>query len=182
MEKALDLWAASVLESGGTSPWRTTADLYATIDEIQHGDAPWKSYSICYDGPLPSGTPPKWMTRTYELCVRDSRQVLHQQFATPEFKDKMNLTPYRQFNRAGKRVFTNLMSGDWAWKQAVYGYRICLLIIMADSSLFYRTLLPMIQLRMAQLLYPLLLEATKLPCLLLRDTKSTTQSICRQEL
>lgn len=122
VEKALDLWAASVLESGGTSPWRTTADLYATIDEIRHGDAPWKSYSICYDGPLPHGTPPEWMTRTYELCIRDSRQVLHQQFATPEFKDKMNMTPYRQFNRAGKRVFTNLMSGDWAWKQAVYCY------------------------------------------------------------
>lgn len=40
VEKALNLWAASVLESSSTSPWHTTADLYATIDKIQHGDAP----------------------------------------------------------------------------------------------------------------------------------------------
>lgn len=59
------------------------------------------------------------MTRMYELCVRDSRQVLRQQFANPDFKDMTNYTPYRQFNKAGKRVWTNFMSGDWAWKQAV---------------------------------------------------------------
>lgn len=61
-EKALDLWAASILASGGTPPWRTAADMKQTIDEIQHGDTPWKSYSIRYDGPLPTGTPPSWMT------------------------------------------------------------------------------------------------------------------------
>lgn len=132
IDKALDLWAASVLEQGGSSPWHNAADLYSTIDEIQHGDTPWRSYSIRYDGPLPHGTPPKWMTQTYELCIRDSRQVLHQQLATPEFKDKMNLVPYRQFNRAGKRVFTNLMSGDWAWKQAVHHH---MLLIYHDLSL-----------------------------------------------
>ena len=59
------------------------------------------------------------MTETYELCCRDTRQVLLQQLATSDFKDKFNLTPYQQFNTSGKRVYSNLMSGDWAWKQAV---------------------------------------------------------------
>ena len=116
---ALELWAASVLEHGGTTPWRTPKDLHDTIDEIQLGISPWKSYSIRYQGPLPAGTPPKWMTQTYELCVCDARQVLHHQFQTPDFKDKINLVPYQQFNKAGKRVFSNLMSGEWAWRQAV---------------------------------------------------------------
>jgi hypothetical protein len=59
------------------------------------------------------------MMETYELCCRDTRQVLHQQLATPEFKDKFDSVPYRQFNSTGKRVYSNLMSGDWAWDQAV---------------------------------------------------------------
>lgn len=119
LDKALEIWAASVLQYNGSVRWRRAQDLYDTIDEIQHGDCPWKTYSIRYDGPLPNGTPPQWMTRTYELCVRDSRQLLHEQFKNPDFKDKVDYTPYRQFNSAGKRVWTNLMSGDWAWKQAV---------------------------------------------------------------
>ncbi|KAJ7918908.1 hypothetical protein B0H13DRAFT_1991238 [Mycena leptocephala] len=69
-------------------------------------------------GPLPPGTPPKWMTQSYELCTRDVRQLLHNQLGTTAFKDHVNLVPYRQFNHSGRRVWSNLMSGDWAWKQA----------------------------------------------------------------
>ncbi|KAJ6617216.1 hypothetical protein B0H10DRAFT_2033935 [Mycena sp. CBHHK59/15] len=118
IDKALDIWAASVMEFGGCAPWASTAELYAAIDQIQHGDVPWKTYTIHYSGPLPPGTPPKWMTQGYELCTRDVRQVLHQQLATSTFKDQVDLIPYRQFNHSGKRVWSNLMSGDWAWKQA----------------------------------------------------------------
>ena len=59
------------------------------------------------------------MTETYELCARDSRQVLHHQLATEEFKDKTNYVPYRQFDSTHQRVWSNLMSADWAWSQAV---------------------------------------------------------------
>ncbi|KAJ7203848.1 hypothetical protein GGX14DRAFT_698923 [Mycena pura] len=115
---ALDLWAASVLPFGATAPWQNAADLYAAIDEIQHGNAPWKTYSIRYTGPLPPGLAPKWMTQEYDLCTRDTRQVLHQQLATSTFRDQIDLVPHRQFNHGGKRVWSNLMSGDWAWRQA----------------------------------------------------------------
>jgi hypothetical protein len=59
------------------------------------------------------------MTQSYELCTRDVRQLLHNQLGTTAFKDHVNLVPYRQFNHGGRRVWSNLMSGDWAWKQAV---------------------------------------------------------------
>lgn len=118
INKGLDLWAASVVQHGGTTTWKSAPDLYETIDAIQHGDAPWKTYSFRYKGPLPP-SPPQWMTRTYELCARDTRQVLQQQFSNPDFKDQIDYRPYKQFNQAGKRVWSNLMSGDWAWKQAV---------------------------------------------------------------
>ncbi|KAJ6537478.1 hypothetical protein DFH09DRAFT_1177821 [Mycena vulgaris] len=117
INKALDLWAAQVLRHGDSPPWRTAQGLYDAIDLIQHGDAPWKMYQIRYTGPRPP-VPLKWMTETYELCTRDSRTVLHQQLANPDFKDKIDYSPYRQFDADGKRVWSNLMSGDWAWKQA----------------------------------------------------------------
>ncbi|KAH7906149.1 hypothetical protein BJ138DRAFT_1016682 [Hygrophoropsis aurantiaca] len=118
INKALDMWAAQVCEFGVEPPWCVTNELYDTIDKIQAGDAPWKVYKIRYTGPLPPGTPPKWMTETYDLCTRDTRQVLQNQLMAPEFKGAMNLAPYRQFNQSGHRIWSNLMSADWAWKQA----------------------------------------------------------------
>lgn len=115
------MWAASVLELHGDSPWKSSAELYATIDAIKHGDSPWKVYRIRYRGPLPGGTPPKWMTEDYELCTRDTRQVLLHQLASSQFKDSINLTPYQQFDRGGQRCWSNLMSADWSWRQAVCG-------------------------------------------------------------
>lgn len=119
INKALDLWAATVMESSLDAPWRNFKELYATIDSIQHDDLPWKVYRIQYCGPHPLGTPPKWMTQTYELCVRDARDVLLNQLKTVEFKDQINLTPYRQFDSNDQHVWSNLMSADWVWSQAV---------------------------------------------------------------
>ncbi|KAJ7106760.1 hypothetical protein C8R44DRAFT_545237, partial [Mycena epipterygia] len=135
INQALDLWAAQVLRHGDYPPWRNAKDLYDTIDTIQHGDMPWKVYQITYTGVRPP-VPPKWMTETYELCTRDSRLVLQQQLSTPDFKDKIDYSPYRQFDGEGKRVWSNLMSGDWAWKQAD--------IIAEDPSTHGATFVPIV--------------------------------------
>lgn len=119
IDKALNLWAATVMKYGDDAPWKSSDELYATIDAIKNGDSPWKVYSIHYKGPRPPGTPPRWMTQTYELCTRDSRVVLHNQLSATEFKDNINVAPYRQFSNKGVRIWSNLMSADWAWKQAV---------------------------------------------------------------
>ncbi|KAJ7874543.1 hypothetical protein B0H14DRAFT_3083419 [Mycena olivaceomarginata] len=95
-------WAASVHEFGGNARWAS----------------PWKTYRVRYQGLLPPGTPPRWMTQEYELCTRDIRQLLHNQLETTAFKDHVDYVPYRQFNHGGHRVWSNLMSGEWAWKQA----------------------------------------------------------------
>jgi hypothetical protein len=119
IDKVLDIWAAIVMKYGGEAPWTNAAGFYQTIDAIWHGDSPWKTYYIQYQGPRPPGIPPKWMTEKYVLCARDSRQVLQHQLATTQFKGKINLVPYRQFDGKKQRVWSNLMSADWAWSQAV---------------------------------------------------------------
>ena len=107
INKALELWAASVMEYGRDAPWKDASELYATIDAIQEGDSPWKVYKIHYQGPRPPGTPLKWMMETYELCTWNSCQVLHHQLATVVFKDKINIAPYCQVNSKGVHTWSN---------------------------------------------------------------------------
>ena len=120
INKGLDLWLAATLKAGDDTPlpWSSAADIYATIDVIQEGDAPFTTVKFRYNGPLPPN-PPCWMTETYELHTRDSHVLLHHQLATTDFADKFNYKLYCQFDHKGNHVWSNLMSAEWAWKKAV---------------------------------------------------------------
>jgi hypothetical protein len=111
--------AAKIKGNGNLKfPWLSMEKMYETIDQIQAGPALFCSHHFQYNGPMPP-TLPKWMLETYELYARDPRLVLQQQLAMPEFTDKFNPIPYHRFKSTRDRVFSNLMSGDWAWDQAV---------------------------------------------------------------
>lgn len=99
-------------------PWKSASNMYTTIDQIQQGSNPWKTTPFRYQGPLPSN-PLKWMTRSYDLVARDIRSVLHTQIACTDFDGHWDYVPFREFNNDGDRVWTNLMSGEWAATQAV---------------------------------------------------------------
>ncbi|KAI9450796.1 hypothetical protein BJY52DRAFT_1125681 [Lactarius psammicola] len=117
--KGLNLWSATSIKHGSIdgAPWKNTKEMYATIDAIQTGSLPFKAYSFSYTGPKPS-TPPRWMEQTYELNARDVLSIIREQLATPDFKDQINYAPYKEFNGKGERVWSNLMSGHWAFRQA----------------------------------------------------------------
>ncbi|KAF6763988.1 hypothetical protein DFP72DRAFT_873930 [Ephemerocybe angulata] len=124
INKGLDFWRAAQIQAlqrvdkdASHIPWTSADHLFQTIDQIQQGNAPFTTVLFKYTGELPEN-PPSWMTETYELCVRDARQVIHNQLATTEFASQFNAAPYRQFLPNGERVWSNLMSGDWAWRQA----------------------------------------------------------------
>lgn len=92
--------------------------MYETIDQIQRGSAPFRTAKIRYTDAQPEN-PPSWMNQEYELCYRDVRQVLHDQLATADFAADFDPAPYRQYQPNGERVWSNLMLGEWAWRQAV---------------------------------------------------------------
>lgn len=73
INKGLDLWLAATLKAGNNTPlpWSSGKEMYATIDSIQEGDAPFKTIHFKYSGPIPPN-PPHWMTEAYELCMQDS--------------------------------------------------------------------------------------------------------------
>ncbi|KAL0058854.1 hypothetical protein AAF712_014433 [Marasmius tenuissimus] len=117
INRALDMWAAAVWKYGGDIPWENEKDMYKSIDAIKEGIVPWATVEASFVGPCPEN-PPKWMTETYELHLRDTRLLLHHQLGDRGFENRINYSAYRQYNPAGQRVYSNLMSADWAWKQS----------------------------------------------------------------
>jgi hypothetical protein len=125
IKRGLDLWQASIFREGSLRrvPWRNAEELYETIDSIQAGVAPWKVKNIRYNGLKPED-PPHWMLDTYELNFRDILVVVKQLLATSEFDGNFDYVPYREFNSGDKRVYSNLMSGFWAFNHAVGRFKL----------------------------------------------------------
>jgi Plavaka transposase len=101
-------------------PFANHQELYALIDSIQDGDVPWDSFSVTFNGDLP--TPaiplPPWAHQEYEVWFRDPLRVMESQLANTNFKGKIDYAPKRVF-RKEKRQYQDLLSGNWAWRQAV---------------------------------------------------------------
>ena len=106
-------------------PWRNAKDMYDTIDSIQVGAVGWTTYRLSYGGPLPTGTVPRWMQETYELNVRDVLAIFEEQLASKEFDGQFEYTPYEEYDENGSRIYSNFMSGSWAFREAVSIFMSC---------------------------------------------------------
>ncbi|KAI9441968.1 hypothetical protein BJY52DRAFT_1206842 [Lactarius psammicola] len=114
VQQGLDLWRATAM----IVPWKSAAEMYGTINSIPVGGVGWTTCQLSYSGPLPTGTPPWWMQETYELNVRDILSVFEEQLASKEFDGEFEYTPYEEYDEKGSRVYSNLMSGNWAFHEA----------------------------------------------------------------
>jgi hypothetical protein len=121
-----NLWAASLDGFGANPPFTGHSDLYNTIDAIPVGGVPWQNATFTYDGPrpeLPDGVEiPKWMENEYEIWFRDPRLLFKNMLENHDFDGSFDYAPFRQYDNKGSRRYEHLMSGDWAWKQAVSAY------------------------------------------------------------
>ncbi|KAH8981846.1 hypothetical protein EDB86DRAFT_2834668 [Lactarius hatsudake] len=94
-------------------------DMYKTIDQTLHGDIAWSSFTLKYNGEMPTDDIPTWMTATYQICYRDPHVVIHSMLTHPGFKDHMDYVPYCEYDpKTQTRRWRDFMSGDWAWMQA----------------------------------------------------------------
>ncbi|KAH9946456.1 hypothetical protein B0H21DRAFT_693696 [Amylocystis lapponica] len=96
VNELMDLWATSMLPFGGQPPFANSTDMYTVIDTIQHGDAPWQSFSARYTGDIPSGDleAPPWMTSDYQIWCRDPLTVARNMLANPDFDGEFNYAPF----------------------------------------------------------------------------------------
>jgi hypothetical protein len=124
IDALMDIWASKAEES---APFIDHKDLYQIIDNIKLGEVAWKSFSVSYNGEIPPDVPP-WMTSEFEVWYRDPLAVLETQLANPNFNHKFHAAPYHEYTADGERVWSDMMSANWAWKQAVCRM-VCYLII-----------------------------------------------------
>lgn len=118
----IDLWRAALLKHAvhADLPWNSDKEFYATIDSIQEGHTPWITHILWYTGPKPvKGPVPAWMEEEYELNTRDVLHLLEIQISNSEFNGRFDYVPFREFNKDGNRVYSNLMSGQWSFQEAV---------------------------------------------------------------
>ena len=50
---------------------------------------------------------------------RDTLAVLAEILSTPILKDKCVWAPVKMYDTSGNRVYTDIHTGDWMWKQQV---------------------------------------------------------------
>jgi hypothetical protein len=119
----LGLINALLATHNDTAPFRNHDDMHAKIDATTLGEAPWNSFSLSYNGPVPDGMSweniPTWMTEDHEVWYRDPITLVENLLSNPDFKDEFDYTPYQEYDEDGSHRFRDFMSGNWAWQQAV---------------------------------------------------------------
>ncbi|KAG2118670.1 uncharacterized protein F5147DRAFT_742178 [Suillus discolor] len=106
---------------GRSPPFRNVKELHDVIDSIPYGDAPWQNFTICHTDadqlqPDDPSVPP-WKLAEYEVWFHNPRDVLRNQLSNPNFKDHIDYAPKQVFGEHNQRVWSDFMSGNWAWNQ-----------------------------------------------------------------
>ena len=118
----MDIWAAyqQIYDVDATygPPFASSQDLYNTIDSMEIGDVTWQAFTVEFDGEV-SGETALWKKKSFEVWFRDPLQIAKAQIANQDFACEMDYAPKWIFSRAGKRQYSDFMSGNWAWEQAV---------------------------------------------------------------
>jgi hypothetical protein len=112
----MELWASTTED--GQAPFGDHREMLATIDAINRGDTPWQNFTASYSGSRPPKNPPDWMLKDYTVFFRDPLTVVRNIISNPDFNNQFDYAPYMEFEDEKQR-WSDLMSGKWAWKQAV---------------------------------------------------------------
>ena len=115
LDDLLTLWVATIQEP----LYASYQDMNETIDSTTLGDAPWSSFSIEYTGDITGDIIPPWKLKKYNIWMRNPYTVFQNQLSNPDFDEEIDYAAKQDFNAKGKRVWRDLMSGNWAWEQSV---------------------------------------------------------------
>jgi hypothetical protein len=125
IDELMEIWAthqwAQYDDDDPSPPFANAQDLYSIIDATELGDVPWQGFAVTYDGKVPDNAP-SWMSSSYEVWFRDPLLVMESQIGNHDFGNEMDYAPKRVFSQTWTRQLCDLMSGDWAWNQAVQGF------------------------------------------------------------
>ncbi|PSR74958.1 hypothetical protein PHLCEN_2v9424 [Hermanssonia centrifuga] len=109
VDRLMDLWAATLLKHGDAPPFANHKDMHNVIDAIPLGDVPWKCFSVKYTGEIPE--------QPRNLLSRPDA-VIRQMLENPDFAHGFDPIPRREFDARDQQVFSDFMTGNWAWRKA----------------------------------------------------------------
>jgi hypothetical protein len=114
----LDLWALNMAKHDDVGPFSSCEHMYSVIDNIKHGDVPWKSFTTSYAGELVPNAP-SWQLQDYEVWFRDPDVVVQNMLDNPDFHGHFDYIPYVDLDKDGNRRWNEFMSGNFSWRHAV---------------------------------------------------------------
>ncbi|KAJ3793844.1 hypothetical protein GGU11DRAFT_748543 [Lentinula aff. detonsa] len=121
-----------------TAPYFNNSDMYTKIDSIVDGNAPWKCFQTTVDEELPENAS-EWQKTSYQVWYRDPDTVIANILGNTDFGNDFEAAPYVDVDKNGTRHWSNVMSGNFAWRHADQIYDEC-----QDNRVAGATLVPII--------------------------------------
>ena len=118
IDELLEIWALNMAQADDLGPFSMYEQMYGAIDSISFGDAPWRCFSAGYQGDK-APNHPSWQDAEYDVWYRDPAVVIKQLFDNPDFDKQFDYAPYVGLNKAGKRTWSDFMSGNFSWRHSV---------------------------------------------------------------
>jgi hypothetical protein len=92
-------------------------ELHGLIDSSALGNVPWQCLETVFDEDSLRASP--WTQTTYEVWYRDPDIVVSNMLANPDFNGQFEDRPYIDLDEHRKRRWSNVMSGNIAWRHSV---------------------------------------------------------------
>lgn len=115
----MELWALDKAKTDSLAPFTSYEHMYSTIDSIEQGDLPWHSFSMSYEASDEAPADTTWKQASYEVWYRDPTQVISMMLDNPDFCGQFDYAPYIESDARGLRVYSDFMSGKFAWRHSV---------------------------------------------------------------
>jgi Plavaka transposase len=117
VDELLEICEEWCTESGISSPFESHEEMHAVIDSSKLADIPWQCLETGITDPVDESAP--WTHTTYEVWYRDPESVVSMMLGNPDFDGQFDLRPYIDLDAEGSRRWSNVMSGNIAWRHSV---------------------------------------------------------------
>jgi hypothetical protein len=117
VDTLLSLWSRSLSEFDVPGPMKDHGELHTLIDSSTLADVPWQCMVTVFDKDTRDASP--WRQTTYEVWYRDPEIVVSNMLANPDFDGQFDVCPYIDLDEHQKRRWSNVMSGNIAWRHSV---------------------------------------------------------------
>ncbi|KAJ3999966.1 hypothetical protein F5050DRAFT_1563996 [Lentinula boryana] len=148
IDELMDLWYLDIKTrfKGESAPFTNHQELLEMIDSVQDGSAPWQCLETEIDKNITPDAP-EWQKTSYQVWYRNPDIVISNILSNPQFSSTFDYASYIHIGKDGKRRWSDMMSGNFAYGQStkiyndpetggdrVIGSMYCPIILGADKT------------------------------------------------